>query len=389
MNYFIGTVFSVLLLAGCGANLPDQFENVEKLRSLAITFDNNGYAEAAPGDTVCMRAYFSGETVWSAQWWVSTQLLSGIYFGADTFIDSIPIHELVIPGSYSEFSGGKTDSITVNLKIPEDVIRKQFDLSKPVSSLLPQGINDSARNALSTLTIGQVFDALDLISALGMINPSIQDTLYGGLLSKKNLSLMLQAFSVRIRISGIVNGYFKLKTFLTVKYSMRMNRMGIDVEVNRNPIIDSVLLYKVIGNHSALDPESKNVRSVYNLTDQLPDTILIEKGHTYFLKAEETDTLADYGYTYSNATYQKEHFVHKWFYRNEDDVPGTAMDNLVKIGMPTFDSNTVKLYPPLDKRMKNFSIWLAVYDEIYGVRLRPVGFTFKAMHGVFRYSEDY
>ncbi len=389
MSHYYVIMLFVLLLAGCGANLPDQFENVEKLRSLAITFDNKGYAEAAPGDTVCMRAYFSGEPVRSAQWWVSTQLVSGIYFGADTFIDSIPIGQLVIPGSYKEFAGGKTDSITVNLKIPEDVIRKQFDLSKPVSSLLPSGINDSVRSTLSAFTIGQVFDAIDLISALGMINPSLIDTLYGGMLNKQNLSLLLQAFSVKIRISGKINGYYNLKTFLTVKYSMRMNQMGIDVEVNRNPVIDSVLLYKVSGNHSALDPQSKYLRSVYNLTDQLPDTIFIEKGHTYFLKAEETDSLTDYGYTYSNAAYQKENFFHKWFYRNEDEVSGTAMDDLVKIGMPTFDSNTVKLLPPLDKRMKIFSIWLAVYDEIYGVRLRPVGFAFKAMHGVFRYSEEY
>ncbi len=55
MSHYYVIMLFVLLLAGCGANLPDQFENVEKLRSLAITFDNKGYAEAAPGDTVCMR----------------------------------------------------------------------------------------------------------------------------------------------------------------------------------------------------------------------------------------------------------------------------------------------------------------------------------------------
>jgi hypothetical protein len=384
-NYIL---LAALLLTGCGANLPDQFENIEMLRSLAITFDNHGYAEAAPGDTVCMRAYFSGDQVNSAQWWVSTQLISGI-FGADTFVDSIPIQQLMIPGTYNEDFGGKTDSISLNFKVPEDVIRNQFDLSKPVSSLLPSGINDSARQALSSLTIGQVFGLLDMTSTTGTINPAMLGSMYGGMLNKQNLSLILQTFSIKIQIAGIVNGYYKLKTFLTVKYNTRMKKIGIDVEVNRIPVIENVRLYKVAGDNSSFDPQGEKVSVVYVLTDQRSDTILIEKGYSYFLKAEEIDSLADYGYTYNDTTYKKEYLVHKWFYRNDDEVSGTAMDNLMKIGLPTFDSNTVKLYPALDKRMKNFSIWLAVYDEIFGVRFRPRGFAFKAMHGVFRYAEGY
>ncbi len=377
----------ILLLTGCGANLPDQFENVEKLRSLAITFNNNGYAEASPGDTVTMRAYFGGEEVKSAQWWISTQLISGV-FGKDTFVDSVPLQQLLVPGSYTEYFGGNTDSITFDFKIPEDVIRKKFDLSKPVSALLPGSIDDSVKQQLSSVTIGQVFDIIDLASTPGLFSMVNTDTLFGGKLTKQNLSLMLQVFSIQIRMSGTINGYYKLKTSYTVKYATKMKRAGLDVEVNRNPVIDKVQLFKVYGNTSSFDSQSKDIKKVYDLSSG-PDTISIEKGYSYFLKASVVDSIIDTSYNFNSGNDTTELFYYKWFYRNIDEVSDVAMDDLMKIQVQPFDSNTVKMLPSLDKRMKHFSIWLAVYDGLYGARLRPIGFAFKAIDGVFRYSDNY
>jgi hypothetical protein len=377
----------IIALAGCGANLPDQFENVEKLRSLAITFDNHSYAEASPGDTVRMRAYFSGENVKSAQWWISTQLISGV-FGRDTFVDSTPLQQFIVPGSYAEFFDGNTDSIALDFKIPSDVIRKQFDLSKPVSTLLPASIDDSVKQKLSTFTIGQVFDIIDLASTPGLFPMVRTDTLFGGMLTKQNLSLMLQAFSIQIRVSGIINGYYRLKTLYTVKYNSRMKKAGLDVEVNRNPVIENVKLYKVLGNKSSFDPQSSVVKKVYDLRG-VSDTIYIEKGYSYFLKASVNDSLIDTSFNFLTGHDTTELLYYKWFYRNNDALSDVAMDDLMKIVLPTLDSNTVEMYPSLDKRMKHFSIWLAVYDDLYGVRLRPRGFAFKAIDGVFKYSTDY
>ncbi|HEX2959452.1 MAG TPA: hypothetical protein VHO70_21640 [Chitinispirillaceae bacterium] len=377
----------IILLTGCGANLPDQFENIEKLRTLAITFDNHGLAEASPGDTVRMRAYLSGEVVRSARWWISTQLISG-FLGADTFVDSIPLQQYMIPGSYSEYFGGNTDSIAVDFRIPEDVIRNRFDLLKPVSTLLPGSIPDSTKQKLSSITIGQMFDIIDLASTPGLFSMIDTDTLFGGMLTKQNLSLMLQVFSIQIRISGLVNDYYKLQTSYTVKYNKKMRNAGLDVEVNRNPVIDKVQLFKVYGNKSSFDPQSKDIKKVYDITYET-DTISIEKGYSYFLKASVVDSLTDVSYNFGSGNDTTELFYYKWFYRNNDELSDIAMDDLMKIQLPTFDSTTVKILPSLDKRMKHFSIWLAVYDDLFGVRLRPRGFAFKAIEGVFRYSTDY
>lgn len=377
----------ITLLSGCGVNLPDQFENVEKLRSLAITFDNHGYAEASPGDTVRMRAYFSGENVTSAQWWVSTQLISGV-FGRDTFVDSVPLQQFIVPGSYTEFFQGNTDSLTFDFKIPSDLIRKQFDLSKPVSTLLPASIDDSVKQKLSSFTIGQVFDIIDLASTPGLFSMVKTDTLFGGMLTKQNLNLILQVFSIQIRVSGIINGYYRLKTLYTVKYNSNMKKAGLDVEVNRNPVIENVKLYKVSGSKSSFDPKSSDIKKVYDLSG-VSDTIYIEKGYSYFLRASVDESLIDTSFDFLAGHDKKELFYYKWFYRNNDKLSDIAMDNLMKIALPTLDSNTVKMYPSLDKRMEHFSIWLAVYDDLYGVGLRPRGHAFKAMDGVFKYPTDY
>jgi hypothetical protein len=376
----------IIALAGCGANLPDQFENVEKLRSLAITFDNYGYAEASPGDTVRMRAYFSGENVKSAQWWISTQLISGV-FGRDTFVDSVPLQQFIVPGTYAEFFDGNTDSIALDFKIPSDVIRKQFDLSKPISILLPPSIPDSVKQKFPSITIGKLFDILDGVSMSGLSLGENTGPSLGGI-TKQNLSLMLQVFSVQIRVSGIINGYYRLKTLYTVKYNSRMKKAGLDVEVNRNPVIENVKLYKVSGNKSSFDPQSSDIKKVYDLGG-VSDTIYIEKGYSYFLKASVDESLIDTSFSFENGHGIPELLYYKWFYRNNDELSDVAMDDLMKIVLPTFDSSRVQMYPSLDKRMKHFSIWLAVYDDLYGVSLRPRGFAFKAMDGVFKYSADY
>jgi hypothetical protein len=384
----------ILFLLGCGINLPDQYENIEKLRALAITFDNHGFAESAPGDTVSMRAYFSGDTITTMKWFVSTQLISGI-FGSDTFIDSVAMEKLVIPGTYTEYFAGKTDSVALAFKIPDDAIRKGFNLSKPVASLLPATIDDSLRMVLSTFTIGQVLDLLDKVTQNPeLLNPAIFSLLLGSNTTmspeqlKFNMSILLQVFSTRIMVSGLINDYYMVKTYVTVKYTTKMKLSGFDVEVNRVPAIDNVRLYKVRGDKNSFDPQGADIQTIYTLNENT-DTISIEKGYSYFLKASMIDSLLDSGLDYRVGTSKSELYYYKWFFRNDDNVPGVAMDDLMKISQPTLDSNTVKLYPSLDKRMKKFSIWLAVYDDLFGVRLRPRGFTFKAMQGVFKYPTDY
>jgi hypothetical protein len=387
------TIFVLFLLA-CGVNLPDQYENIEKLRALAITFDNHGFSESAPGDTVYMRAYFSGDNVNTAHWFVSTQLISGI-FGSDTFVDSVAMEKVVIPGTYTEYFAGKTDSIALSFKIPDDAIRKGFNLSKPVASLLPATIDDSLRKVLSTFTIGQVLDLLDNITQKPeLLNPAMFSLLLGSNTDmspeqlKFNMSILLQVFSTKIMISGLINDYYMVKTYQTVKYAAKMKRSGLDVEVNRVPVIDKVQLYKVSGDRNSFDPLGAEVKMVYTLNENT-DTVYIEKGYSYFLKASMVDSLLDSGLDYRVGTRNCELYYYKWFFRNDDEVPGVAMDDLMKISQPTLDSNTVRLYPSLDKRMEKFSIWLSVYDDLFGVRLRPRGFTFKAMQGVFKYSTDY
>jgi hypothetical protein len=87
------------------------------------------------------------------------------------------------------------------------------------------------------------------------------------------------------------------------------------------------------------------------------------------------------------ANIEREILFCRWFFRDEDVVPGVPLDSLISVGRSR--TNAVEFLPPVDTRMQRFSLWLVGYDDFRGERLRPTGFTFLSRQGVFRFSEAY
>jgi hypothetical protein len=137
-------VVAITLFIGCGVEFATRYDRIEddRVRTLAFVYDNNGLAEGAPGDTVHFSAYFSGEEVSSVEFTISTSLVIN-QFGNDTFADTVSFDRYIIPGTYKEFFGGVTDSLTFDFIVPKDIIRKQFSEDETIGELLPPGIPDT------------------------------------------------------------------------------------------------------------------------------------------------------------------------------------------------------------------------------------------------------
>jgi hypothetical protein len=303
----------------------------------------------------------------------------------------------MIPGTYTEYFGNRTDSVVFDFKIPDDVIRKNVNLSQPVVSLLPVSIDNSLKQSLGSITTGQMLDIIDSLNK----HPELVTLAFSGLLPGSTstvspqelqtaLSLLLQVFSVKIQVFATVNRSYMTRTFFTVRQNSRLQSAGINVEVNRRPDITSVKLLKVSGSDNTFDPvnDASRIKQTYTLTASRSDTVLLEKGYDYYVAAGINTLLIDTGFDFISGSKKQESLYYKWFFRNDSELPGVPEDDLMRIPV-TFDSSVVKITPPLDKRMTHFSVWLSVYDDLFGGRFRPRGFAFKAVHGVFKYGEGY
>lgn len=385
-------LFISLLLAGCGLEFPDRYDRVDndRVRPLAFVFDNRGLAEGAPGDTVDLHAYFAGEEVNRIQWTISTTVLLGS-FGVDTYYDVISLQSLVVPGSYMEYSGGLTDSVVFSFVLPWDIIRRKYEYVSTMGEILPSEVRDSVPPELLMVKPVQVIDILDFLASRPdgvdslMVDSMLRDI--AGEDAPDFMPLLLQALSVTMKIFSYVNDKCKVESDFTIRYNSTIRYLNSSVQVNRNPVIEWMKLYKVRGSsllsfHPVKD--ASLVDAVYDLKGVFSDTVLIEDGYSYFLIPDPGTASLDYGMSMTSGSLRPETFHHEWFYRNDYPPAGQDHDKLLMI-QRTPGSKDVKLLPPLDRRAKHFSLWLVTYDSYMGERLRPVGFCFRAFHGVFEY----
>lgn len=382
-----------LLIFSCGIEFPTRYDRIEDtLRCLAFVFDNDTLAEGAPGDTVTLRAYFAGDQIRSTKWSVSTQMLLGALTGSDTFADTIPLEQVMVPGTYHEYSTGKTDSIVFDFVVPKDIIKKTFSEVQSIKALLPSAIPDSLfGGALSNY---KPIDIINLIDTLATVSQFLTPQIFENLLPIltgsnsadsliKYFPLLLQTFTVNMKFNLLANSDCRVKGYYSVRYNSRFSSVFPNVPVNRNPLIKSINLYTVKGNRSSFDPDNDSYEKVTELSST-NNTIDIDTSHSYFLEVIHPDSITDIGQEFTTGSYVPEFFHAEWFYKNETQLSEVNFDQLMSI-QASQSSNIARLLPSLDKRMVDFSIWVVVYDDLYGEKFRPVGFSFRPVEGKFRY----
>jgi hypothetical protein len=156
--------------------------------------------------------------------------------------------------------------------------------------------------------------------------------------------------------------------------------LGAFIPVNRNPVINSITLYKVRGDVSSFNQYTDISRADGVQILNGGDSIHFETGFSYFLVANRDYNIIDTAVSMSGWR-DLESSIFDWFYSNDDSIPGVSKESLFMLKSRP-GSSVVKVYPSQVSSMRHVSIWVVLYDAFIGERLRPVGFSFKAYNGV-------
>ena len=118
---------------------------------------------------------------------------------------------------------------------------------------------------------------------------------------------VLQIFSVPLNVFVLVNGKYKARSNITIRYNNRLRYLGTYIPVNRNPQIKNVRLYKVRGDRKKFDfaANSPEIVAYYDL--QGLDSIPYESGFSYFLEVFRENG------RFGVAQGRREHYTCEWF----------------------------------------------------------------------------
>ncbi|HEX3020686.1 MAG TPA: hypothetical protein VHP36_10310 [Chitinispirillaceae bacterium] len=370
--------FIVLMafLLHCGYEFPTSYESVDgnKVRPIAVIFDNNGMPEGAPRDTMTVKTYFGGEPVKAITW---------SYLYNSNSSDTIQLQKIIVPGTYEEYTGTNTDSIIFRLVIPDSFIRNEFTKIQSFGALVPEYISSTFSTALIQRKPGDVLDFLDLLSS-GPSRAQNADSLFRFLAGDSNadfktvLPYILQIFSVYLKIHAVINGKYEMESSLTVRYNAKLRYLGSYIPVNMNQKIEKMYLYRVKGDKESFESGKDIIDAIYDLA--MVDSIPYEKGCSYFLEVVRKDP-QDSAFSMSGFRDLENHTC-EWFMQDNNKLNASDR-NCFKIKYEMSRTSLVKINMPSNPVNRTFLVWCVMYDYFIGERLRPVGFSMQCFKETF------
>ena len=400
------TAMVVLVLSiGC-STYYNLFERIEDpyVRTIDFVYRNAAdttLCEAAPGDTVILHAYFGGAPVTAMDWKVSFNVYSDPY-GSDTAYDIVPLqYESTLPDT--AFTGSATQCISIKFAIPSDIMTYSPSVDDNVLSAL--GMSREMVQQILDLFLSVPEDQWETNALTAPIMEKLADDVH----------LIMQVFTVPVRIIAKANGTFNIQSTLMVRYNRFFRRFD-KVHVNHNPIINFIGVYKFKSDPYPLAGVDKigETDSTYVLYSASPayttllgknciysDTILFDPDYTYYVTCDtgvigtlldqrDTATSIEYAIGLTPTTKEfPELFYSRWFFELDsmemDSVPD--FNNWLKVG--NNENGTDYLFPPLDTAITSATIWLRVKDNFMGERLRKSGSTLREKKVYFKYVPDY
>ncbi|MBN1128053.1 MAG: hypothetical protein JXA71_03660 [Chitinispirillaceae bacterium] len=445
MNRSLFTLAATLLVVGFVAHctqFPTRYERIEPdaLRSIGFTYEP--YAEAAPGDTLTVRAYFGGEKVVSVEWtWSTDHVIDG--YGTDTVLN---ITALPVIGGASRLP----DSAEVSFVIPDSVFFTTRGLSPRVygaaRAALPPGMASMPQQEhaafLADLMAVDPSNPAAFVpfidrwgAAMGV--STLDDQALATILSIGGT--LLRAFSAPAVLYATVTSEtgktLKIKGDFFIRYNRKLVGTPFSglLPVNRNPAIRWIGVYSVKGKglvtFNPADPANADkftLTYLYNelFPDSVRDTIDIDTGHSYFFAADSgnisytlpagtrvvaslsgsdttwrildadsviADTSID---TYivpvspDSMVVESETWRYDWQYQNLDlDSVTKPLDSLFMLA-GRGGTWIVGALPSLDPTMTHARIWVTVRDFFIDFN-RPTGITIRTCDVHFRYSDAY
>jgi hypothetical protein len=380
-----------MLLAGC-SEFPTKYAVIEndKVRLLDFMYEP---ADAAPGDTVKLKAVFAGKSVTPdmIDWSVSYKVAVNEY-GFDTAFEIQPLacNPQLVPFS------DQTSCIQLFFVIPDSIMYNSPMLKNDWTAGMPSEYRDLIPEEVRNLRRNDLLDTLahraSLIrSASDEQQLHLMDAVLGGESNFRDFAGLLQIFTVKMKIIADVHGSHKIDDEFTVRYNRVFNRLSPIFRVNTNPVIDSLLVYKV--NKKELirfNPnDSHQVYKLYSIPSDIETVIPIDKNSTYFLRSftssiDTSLTLQDLQspgesglethrrvYMYQHDSKESDEISSKDYM----DISGTDADTLAI------------LTPPSHPNLKKFTLWLRVYDEFYNENFRKDASALKEFRGRFDFTE--
>jgi hypothetical protein len=424
------------LLAGC-TTFPTRYERIEPDALRPIGFAYEPCAEGAPGDTIRVRAYFAGKKVASVRWQMSYSYVMNDY-GEDTVLDVFTLAPLATDSHLP-------DSTIISFVVPDSTFYKTKSISPKMLGMVRPAL-PAPMQALSQQELAAVLEAMaavnfedpaDMAAFLQTWGPTLgiasltagaMDTLMmtaGTLLSVFSIPGILYA-----NVTAEDGQSLKVKGSFSIRYNRRFENSPVAemLPVNHNPAIRWIGVYKVHQTGiQSFNPAASEFAGKYTLSylynelypDSVSDTVVIEKGYTYYAAADTgivsfnqravdsiagtdsawklipadsvtSDTSIDrYRYVSPKTgrdSLEFETWFYDWQYQNLDlDSVTMPLDSLFML-MPA-GSSRAGLLPSIDKKLSHVKLWVSVFDTYLGEFNRPVGFTIKNVDLYFKYAD--
>ena len=385
---YLLTFLLIVITLSC-TNFSSQFERIENNRIRLIDFIYEP-PEAAPGDTVLLKALFAGKEV-SAEdisWKFSTKVDMNTY-GVDTAWDEKPLDYTIVPYSFSD----STSCIVLRFVVPPDCISESPMITDNWQSNLPKEILENIPETWSSLSKKELLTMLDSLSTVIMQGDSSEKAAYAvlvqSLLPDGSLPLLMQLLTVKMRIYADVKNSHRIRSDYTVNYNSRFSSLpGIPHFDNHNPVIDSIGLYCVKGS-SVLKLDRDNDSTTYTTLWKPGDSTVVintKKGHTYFLEAfvSNRDSVITLTALEQNGSTMLEEVTADWMFQLDDHETENANNNDLMNISPINDLTAV-LYLPRKKEISHFTIWVQVTDSKINVMNRSQGSSVVEVNGRFTY----
>jgi hypothetical protein len=381
-------LIAILLLAGC-SEFPTKYEVIEqdKVRLLGFFYEP---ADASPGDTVALKAVFAGKKVtadmidWSVSWKVAMNV-----YGFDTAYERQPLK--CVPKS-SYFSD-QTSCIEVSFVIPDSIMYNSPMIKSDWITMMPAEYRDLIPDDLRRLKRNEVLDSLSQLAALVKSSSDQQLRFIEAALGEsalRDLTGMLQLFTVKSQIFADVKGSHLIQDDYTVRFNRAFNRLSPDVfRVNTNPVIDSVLVYKV-NKKSLIRFNPADPHEVFKLSALPSDSetnIPVDRNCTYFLRSftSRIDTSFTLQDLQSPEAAAVETHRRVYMYQHDSKETGEISSKDFMDILGTNADTLSILIPPLNPGLKKFTLWLRVYDELYNESFRKYATTLQEFKGKFVY----
>ncbi|MBN1759115.1 MAG: hypothetical protein JW863_12395 [Chitinispirillaceae bacterium] len=386
MNNSILLIAATIALIGSGcAEFPTSYSRIEpdKPRLLDFIYEP---AEAAPGDTVLLKAVFAGRDVspedltWEVSWNIRVN-----EYGVNTAPDTVPLEITPVAYTFSD----RTSCIAFTFVIPDHIIENSSAVPDNWTAAIPEYYREAISEEYRSFSKKEFLQMIDLISASASIAPESIDEEF-----RQFLPLLLQCFTAPMQIYCRVDGGHEIVSSYSVRYNSRFASVPqLTIPVNHNPMIDSLCIYAV---------EKKPLMFFNPATCNYPFTRMPVSGDTVQLKVDEeksyfigtftgnVDTSLSIDATLGNGSPLPEQHLTQWYLEfDQEELDDVAPSELMLITNDDFAAgqHISHLYPSLDHAITGCTAWIEVRDAFLNELYRPQGSMLRELVFRFEYEE--